>query len=202
VVAIFGLGVFGLLAVQFARLSGASWIGAVDPIPDRRVLAEGLGADRTFDPGATDVGLELKRSTGGGVDVAIEFSGSYLALHQALRSARVAGTVVAAGFYAGGAGDQLHLGREFHHNRLTLLASMGGWDCPPRDPRWPRARLRKLAAELLTNGHLLVDELLTHRIQFNRAGEAYELINANPERVLRVVLVYEQGRENESGAPL
>jgi threonine dehydrogenase-like Zn-dependent dehydrogenase len=198
-VAIFGLGIFGLLAVQLARLNGASWIAAVDPIPKRRALAEKLGADVTFDPAATDVGLDLKRSTGG-VDVAIEFSGSYPALHQALRSTRVAGTVVAAGFYAGGAGDELHLGREFHHNRLTLLASMGGWDCPPRDTRWPRARARELAAELLANGRVRVDELITHRIEFSRAAEAYELIDAHPEQVLRTVLVYEQGWDDESGA--
>src|SRR6266542_6663422 len=123
-IAVFGLGAFGLLAVQLARLSGAAWIAAADPITGRRALAEELGADLVLDPTAGDVGLELRQLDGIGVDVAVEFSGTYAALEQAMRSVRVGGTVVAAGFYAGG---ELALGAEFHHNRLTLLASMGGW---------------------------------------------------------------------------
>jgi threonine dehydrogenase-like Zn-dependent dehydrogenase len=191
-VAVFGLGVLGLLAVQIARLGGASWVGAVDPIGARRALAEQLGADQAFDPTSVDTGLELKRSTGGGVDCAIELSGSYAALHQALRSAKMAGVVIAAGFYSGSAGDQLDLGREFHHNRLTLLASMGGWDCPPRDHRRPRSRARMLAAELLASGRLQADEVLTDEVPFARAATAYELIDRHPERLLAVVLVYGQ----------
>lgn len=122
-VAIFGLGAFGLLTVQLAHFQGAGWIAASDPIADRRAFAERLGAAIVLDPTATDVGLELRRLDGVGVDVAIEFSGSYSALQQAMRSVRVGGTVVAAGFYGGG---ELALGEEFHHNRLTLVASMGG----------------------------------------------------------------------------
>ena len=49
-VAVFGLGVFGLLAVQLARLSGARWIAGVDPIDGRRELAGRLGADVVLDP--------------------------------------------------------------------------------------------------------------------------------------------------------
>jgi 2-desacetyl-2-hydroxyethyl bacteriochlorophyllide A dehydrogenase len=188
--AVFGLGTFGLLAVQLARLSGAGWIAAVDPIAVRRELALHIGADAVYDPATTDVGLELRQLDGVGVDLAIEFSGSQTALQQALRSVRVGGSVVAAGFYAGG---ELALGEEFHHNRLTLIASMGGWGSPPREPRWPRARARRLAATLLAEGRLEVDELLTHRFPFSRAAEAYELIDAHPAEVLRVTLDYSAG---------
>jgi 2-desacetyl-2-hydroxyethyl bacteriochlorophyllide A dehydrogenase len=190
-VAIFGLGVFGILAVQLARLSGAGWIGAADPIAARRELARGFGADRTVDPESADAGRELKIAAGGGgPDVAIEFSGRYAALHEALRCVRVAGTVVAAGFYVGDAGSDLRLGEEFHHNRLTLVGSMSGWGAPQREPGWDRRRLRATALELLTRGRLEVDELITHRISFERAAEAYELINERPEETLRVVLTY------------
>jgi threonine dehydrogenase-like Zn-dependent dehydrogenase len=102
----------------------------------------------------------------------------------------VAGTVVAAGFYVGDAGSDLRLGEEFHHNRLTLVGSMSGWGAPHREPGWDRRRLRATALELLTRGRLEVDELITHRISFERAAEAYELINERPEETLRVVLTY------------
>jgi len=70
-VAIFGMGVIGLLAVQLARLDGALWIDAVDPLPHRRDLAEKFGADRTLDPGDCDVAREIKTaSPQRGADVA------------------------------------------------------------------------------------------------------------------------------------
>jgi threonine dehydrogenase-like Zn-dependent dehydrogenase len=175
-VAVFGLGTFGLLAVQFARLSGAGWIAAVDPLESRRALGVTLGADRVD---AEDAGDR--------VDVAIEFSGTYGGLEAAMRSVRVTGTVVAAGFYGEG---ELALGREFHHNRLTLLASQGGWGLPPREERWPRARGRAYVAELLASGRLRADELVTHRIPFAEAASAYELADERPADVLRMLFVY------------
>lgn len=190
-VAVFGLGAFGLLAVQLARLSGAAWIAGVDPIPGRRKLAGEFGADAVLDPSACDAGREIKTGTGGsGVDVAIELSGRYAGLHQAMRSARLAGNVVAAGFYTGGAGDDLLLGEEWHHNRLTLVGSMSGWGAPHREPGWDRRRLRATALDLLVSGRLEVDKLVTHRIPFARAADAYKLIDARPEETIRVLLTY------------
>jgi 2-desacetyl-2-hydroxyethyl bacteriochlorophyllide A dehydrogenase len=190
-VAIFGLGVFGLLAVQLARLSGAGWVAAVDPIAGRRELARSFGAECTLDPDSCDAGREIKRAAGrGGPDVAIEFSGRYAALHEAMRCVTLAGTVVAAGFYFGGAGTDLRLGEEFHHNRLTLVGSMSGWGAPQREPGWDRRRLRETALDLLAHGYLDVDAFITHRVPFERAAEAYELVDRRPEDTLRVVLTY------------
>jgi 2-desacetyl-2-hydroxyethyl bacteriochlorophyllide A dehydrogenase len=190
-VAVFGLGAFGLLAVQLARLSGAAWVAGVDPVASRRELAASLGADLVLDPAACDAGKEITLAAGrSGVDAAIEFSGRYAALHQAMRAARLAGTVVAAGFYTGGAGDHLRLGEEWHHNRLTLVSSMSGWGAPHREPGWDRRRLRATALDLLASARLEADTLVTHRIPFADAAEAYELIDRSPEEVLRVVLTY------------
>jgi threonine dehydrogenase-like Zn-dependent dehydrogenase len=190
-VAVFGLGTFGLLSVQLARLSGAGWVAGVDPIEARRGLAGRLGADLVLDPTACDAGREVKVASGrAGVDVAIEFSGRYDALHAAIRSARLAGTVVSAGFYVGEAGSELRLGEEWHHNRLTLVSSMSGWGAPHRDPGWDRRRLTAAALDLLASGRIEVDALVTHRIPFERAAEAYELIDRGPAEALRVVLTY------------
>jgi 2-desacetyl-2-hydroxyethyl bacteriochlorophyllide A dehydrogenase len=189
-VAVFGLGAFGLLAVQLARLNGAAWIAAVDPIAERRDLARGFGASLTLDPEENgDAGRAIKVAAGGGVDVAIEFSGRYAALHESMRSVRLAGTVVAAGFYLGAAED-LRLGEEWHHNRLTLVGSMSGWGAPHREPGWDRRRLRATALELLADGRLDVDAFVTHRIPFERAAEAYDLIDRRPGETLRVLLTY------------
>lgn len=190
-VAIFGLGVIGLLAVQFARLNGALRIDAVDPLPRRRTLAETFGADRTLDPNTYDVAREIKSATPErGADVAIELSGSTTALHESIRCVRVAGMVVAGGYYQGGA-SSLRLGEEWHHNRITMVSSMGVWECPHRDyPAWDRARVHATATHFLATGQLRTDGLISHRFLFARAAEAYALIDQHPDEVVKVVLTY------------
>ena len=58
-VAIFGLGTFGLLAVQLARFEEPGLVVAIDPLAERRELALEYGAGLALDPTACDVGLEL-----------------------------------------------------------------------------------------------------------------------------------------------
>ena len=88
-----GLGAIGLMAAQLARLQGAGWVACSDPIAKRRDLAAAHGADLVVDPTADDMGLTVKLQTGGhGADVSVEASGSYAALHDALRSTAYGGT--------------------------------------------------------------------------------------------------------------
>ncbi|MBD3254695.1 MAG: zinc-binding dehydrogenase [Candidatus Lokiarchaeota archaeon] len=192
-VIIFGLGTLGLLILQLARLNGALWIDAVDPIPKRRTLAERLGANKTYDPTDCDIGMELKtKGSNDGADIAIEASGNYKALHDAIRSVKMAGTVVAAGFYQGNA-EGLRLGEEWHHNRITLYSSMGVWGCPHRDyPNWDRDRIHNVVVKLFQENKLRIENFITHRIPIQNAQEAYELINKNPEEVIKVVLTYDK----------
>lgn len=188
-VVVFGLGILGLLTIQLARRNGAQWIDAVDPVAKRREIATALGADRTFDPLETDIGLALK-TTGPGADATIEFSGNYAALHQAIRSVRMGGLVVAAGFYQGG-GEALRLGEEWHHNRVTMVASIQGWGNAHRaHPLWDRPRLRAAAITLIKSGQLTLEQFITHRIPFTQAQEAYQIIDQGPPDVLKVIMVY------------
>jgi threonine dehydrogenase-like Zn-dependent dehydrogenase len=103
---------------------------------------------------------------------------------------RLAGRVVAAGFYAGGGAD-LRLGEEWHHNRLTLVSSMQGWGAPSRFSGWDRPRLRAAALELLADGRLARDGLVSHRFPFADAADAYRLLAERPTEALRVLLVYD-----------
>jgi 2-desacetyl-2-hydroxyethyl bacteriochlorophyllide A dehydrogenase len=189
-VAVFGMGALGLLCVQLCRLNGASFVVAVDPVQRRRELAAELGADWVLDPTQCDVGAEIKRREGArAVDLSIEFSGRYDALHQAIRCVRLAGRVVSAGFYAGGAAE-LRLGEEWHHNRLTMISSMQGWGAPSRFAGWDRPRLRATALQLLADGSIGRADFVSHRFPLADAAAAYQLIASSPSDVLRVVLTY------------
>jgi 2-desacetyl-2-hydroxyethyl bacteriochlorophyllide A dehydrogenase len=191
-VAVFGLGTIGLIAVQLARLSGASYVAAVDPIAMRRDMAASLGADEVIDPTQRDPGEVLKFGDGPrGVDVAIEASGTYPALQQAIRSAHMGGTVVTLGYYQGGA-SAVYLGEEWHHNRLNLVSSMGVWQCPSRyHPMWDRPRVSRTVMELLARSAVRVEELITQTFPYDRAPEAHRFIDEHPEETIKAVLSYE-----------
>ena len=155
-VAVIGLGALGLLAVRMAAQAGAEAIFAIDPLPNRREWAARHGASQALDPSEGDAALRIHQLTGGkGVDVAIELSGSYAALQTAIRCARVAGTVCSAGFYQGESAG-LWLGREWHHNRLTMIVPFGcGWMNVPRDyPRWDEQRAYDAIASLMRQSKL------------------------------------------------
>lgn len=189
-VAVYGLGTIGLLVVQLARLNGALYVAGVDPIARRRAMAEALGADETFDPTEQDPAAVLKVERGAPPDVVIEASGHYGSLQGALRAAPVAGRVVTLGYYQGGA-EPVHLGEEWHHNRLTLVSSMAVWNCPSRFyPQWDRPRISRTGIDLLARGLVRVEEMVTQRFPYERAPEAYRFIDAHPEETIKVVLTY------------
>jgi NADPH2:quinone reductase len=66
----------GTLAIQLAKLWGAGRVIGVASSPDKRELAESLGADVTVDAGAEDLKAALREANGGaGVDIVLEMVG-------------------------------------------------------------------------------------------------------------------------------
>jgi 2-desacetyl-2-hydroxyethyl bacteriochlorophyllide A dehydrogenase len=91
---VMGLGLLGMFAVQFCRLSGAYPVIAADLNPERRALALKLGADYAFDPSAPDFVEQVKRVTGGkGVRATVEVTGVSVAMKQALECASYMGRI-------------------------------------------------------------------------------------------------------------
>lgn len=74
-VCIVGCGGIGLAAVNAAKIAGAGKIIAIDPVPEKRAIAEKLGATHSYDPMANNVVGEVIEVTRGGVDHAIEAVG-------------------------------------------------------------------------------------------------------------------------------
>ncbi|MGC7101558.1 zinc-binding dehydrogenase [Amycolatopsis lurida] len=191
VVTIFGQGVIGLLATQMARRSGAEVV-AVDGLAARRARALEAGAARAFDPMGEPVAEGVREHTGGtGADVAIELSGSYLALHEAIRTVTAGGRVVAAGFYQD-EGRGLRLGEEFHHNRVELVSSQIGGVSARLSGRWDQARLNDTFLRLSAEGVLDPVPLVTHRLPPSRVAEAYRLLDTGPGDALQIVLDFDQ----------
>lgn len=195
-VSVHGMGAIGLMAIQMCLLEGIQNVFAIDPDPRRRALAVKFGATDVLDPTADEpVGLQVRdRNHGRGVDVAIDASGSDRGLQGALGAAGLSATVVAAGFYQGGAAH-LHLGEEFHHNRLSLIASIGGWGTPNRHaPLWDRRRVLDVATRLLYTDRVSVAGLLDRSFPFDQAPEAYAWLDEHPQDAVKVALAYGASR--------
>ena len=95
---VMGLGLLGMFAVQFCRLSGAHPVVAADPNPQRRALALELGADYAFDPTAPDFTDRVKMVTKGkGVRATVEVTGVSAAMKQALECASYMGRIALLG---------------------------------------------------------------------------------------------------------
>lgn len=189
-VAVFGLGAIGLMAVQLARLAGAAYVAAVDPIAARRQVASETGADLVLDPSAVDAGLAIREATSGrGVDVALETSGSARGVHHAVRGLAFGGTVAMIAWYNEFHGG-LDLGREAHFNRPTFVFTRAESE-PQRDhPRWNNRRQADAAWELLAAGRLRCEPIVQPVAPFARAADAYREIDEHPERSVKLGVTF------------
>lgn len=206
-VAVYGLGAVGQLVLQMARLSGAAHVVGVDPLPERRQWAERVGATATVDPTdeSTSAGIAVKQgapkvgdgtsvrdSLRRGADIAIETSGSYDALREAVRCVAVGGRVVTVGgFWYQPQGVTGALTGEWHSNRPEMRSSMGVWNCPHRDhPRWDQQRIMHTVARLFDQGSLDVSGYPMKLFPFDDAALAYEFVDQRPAEALKVGLKY------------
>jgi propanol-preferring alcohol dehydrogenase len=96
-VAVFGAGGLGHLAIQYARITGASVV-AVDINDERLATARTVGAEHTVNPSQEDPVAAIQRL--GGADVAIATAVSPRAFEQAIGSLARGGTLVCVGLPA------------------------------------------------------------------------------------------------------
>nr|WP_236711025.1 zinc-binding alcohol dehydrogenase [Streptomyces sp. 150FB] len=187
--AVFGQGVIGLLATRLAQLNGAR-VTAVDALEGRLETARTYGATATLDARSSTVAEDIRAATGGrGADGAIEISGVYPALHEAIRSVSVGGRVVASGFYQGD-GIGLRLGDEFHHNRVQIVCSQIGGVPAQLSNRWTVERLQQTFLSLVAQDRVDVTSLVSHLVPITDAADAYTLLDERPADALQVVLEF------------
>ncbi|RKH03794.1 zinc-binding dehydrogenase [Corallococcus carmarthensis] len=176
-VVVFAQGPIGLCATVGARLMGASLVIGVDGDEARLAMARKLGADVVLDVRNQDVVAEVKRLTGGGVDVAIEALGTQQTFENALRSLNPGGTLSSLGVYSGklqlpydafaaGLGD---------HRIVTTLCPGG------------KERMRRLM-EVVRAKRVDLTPLFTHRFALEDIRDAYELFSQRKDGVLKVAI--------------
>ncbi|HKI14010.1 MAG TPA: zinc-dependent alcohol dehydrogenase family protein [Roseiarcus sp.] len=179
-VAVVGLGGVGLSAVLGARLAGARQIVAVDLSDDKLAFAVKLGATDAVNAAAPDAADQIRRISGGGVDVAFDMAGAVAALELAYAATARGGTTVTAGLPRPDSRLSLAPVTMVAEER-TLKGSYIGSAIPLRDvPRY---------VALFRAGRLPVDKLLTHRLKLDDINEGFDRLREGIG--VRQVVVFE-----------
>ncbi len=197
-VAVIGLGLLGLLAVELAQAAGCRVFG-VDLSPERVALARRLGATAVSREQAIEAGLSFSHGRGCDAVLICADTSSADPVELAGALARDRASVVAVGAVG------LTIPRKIYYEKeLTFLNSRSygpgrydpsyeesGHDYPIGYVRWTEGRNLEAVVDLLADGRMDVRPLITHRFPIERAPEAYELITGKTgQPFLGVVLTY------------
>ncbi len=174
-VAVFGAGPIGLLTAAVARAAGAGAVYMTEPNAERRSFALAHYADKVFDPNSENVVKAILAATEGrGVDVSFEAAGAPDTPDQAARVTRPGGKVVVVGIPVE---DQMVMtASEVRRKGLTIKLVRRMKHTYPR------------AIRMVTTGMVDLKVLATHRFSLDRIVEAFELVAARQDGVLRAII--------------
>ncbi len=204
-VVVIGLGLLGQITVQLLKANGCRVFG-IDLDRRKTELARELGADAVAISGPETRREILDWSRGRGADAVLitAATSSNEPVQLAGEISRLKGRVVAVGLVG------LDVPRQtFYERELTLKISMSygpgrydpeyeerGHDYPFAYVRWTEQRNIEAFLDLVAQGAVNVERLVTHRFPIKDAERAYELIgNDGRESYLGVLLNYETGAE-------
>ena len=188
-VAVFGAGLIGQFAAQFAQLAGGFPVVSIDRLPGRLERAEACGLSRTVDASTRDAVEAGKALTAGrGFDVVVEATGAGPVVAQALALAAVYGKVVLLGSPRGRVEiDPYH---HIHSPGVTVIGAHMRTTPGIENvaSRWTEPANAQLIIDLLAANKLVVDPLISHRLPVAEALATYEGLVTHPEGYLGVLL--------------
>jgi 2-desacetyl-2-hydroxyethyl bacteriochlorophyllide A dehydrogenase len=192
-IVVFGQGIVGLLTTALLARCPIARLITLDRYARRRARSVALGAQASLDPADPGVIARVQaglheEGTSAGADLAYELSGGGEALDQAIAVTGYHGRVVIGSWY-GQKPVPLQLGGRFHRSRLRLISSQVSTIAPTLTGRWSKSRRLQVAWEMVQQLHPA--GLITHRVPFSRAADAYALLDQRPGEAIQVMLTYE-----------
>lgn len=186
-VVVFGLGLIGQYAVQYARLAGAAVVVGVDPIELRRGIAAAQGADLVLHPEQADVAGAVKAATRGrGADVIIEATGAPEVIPVALKLAHEFSRVILLGSPRGRI--EIDPYNDLHRKSLAVIGSNAQPNPANQHYPWTRERNLEFALDLVAGKRLRLEPLVTDRLPAEESLGVWETLVERPEEHLGVVL--------------
>jgi predicted dehydrogenase/threonine dehydrogenase-like Zn-dependent dehydrogenase len=197
-----GLGLIGLIAVQLLRSNGCRVLGVDFKKPNlelaRRFGAETVDLSRGDDPVAAAATFSRGRGVDGVIITAVTKSNE--PVHQAALMSRKRGRITLVGVTG------LELSRDdFYKKELTFQVSCSygpgrydktyeekGMDYPVGFVRWTEQRNFEAVLDMLAEGRLTVEPLISHRFPLEDAEKAYTVLKEDTS-ALGILLEYPQG---------
>ncbi len=206
-VAVIGLGLLGLMAAMIARSAGCAVFG-IDVNPQRVKRARLLGFEAVEREHAEREGAAFTH--GHGFDLvqicADTVSNDTVVLAGAI--ARDKGAVVSTGVVGTELPRKTYfekelrfvISRSYGPGRYDPAYEEGGKDYPYGYVRWTEGRNLDAFLELIAEGDIEADALITHRFPIERATDAYEFIADPDEDFVGVLLTYTTDGERSAAA--
>jgi L-iditol 2-dehydrogenase len=170
-VAVVGCGALGFFALQFAKLSGARLLIAVDVDEEKLALAREVGADICINPSKVEAVAAIRQATGGrGVAVSLECAGSGPGRDLAILAAAKQGNVM---LYGTAYGDVTFAEKAFARmvrEELEVVGSWNSYSLPFPGKEWFDI------IGLLADGRLIVEPLITHRATLEEAPGIFKAL--------------------------
>jgi len=209
-VVVIGLGLIGQLAVQLLKANGCRVFG-IDVDEKKIELAQRFGAEsgRAPDDDAKRCVIDWSRGRGADAVLITAATSSNQPVELAGEISRPRGRVVVVGAVGLNIPRQPYYDRELSF-RISMSYGPGrydpeyeerGHDYPAGYVRWTEGRNIEAFLDLLADGRVNVEALITHRFKLEDSERAYELITGD-EPYLGVVLQYDTERELERRIPL
>ncbi|MBE7534447.1 MAG: Gfo/Idh/MocA family oxidoreductase [Anaerolineales bacterium] len=204
-VAVIGLGLLGLLAIQIASAAGCNVLG-IDLDPKRIALASSLGLEAVSRQRAESTSQLFTANRGFDVVLICADTPSNDPVELAGIIARDRARVVATGAVG------LTLPRKIYYEKeLSFINSRSygpgrydsnyeenGQDYPLGYVRWTEGRNFQAVVDLMESGKLKAKPLITHRFPIEKATQAYDVITGKKkEAFLGVLLTYQKGKKKE-----
>lgn len=174
-VAVAGLGVSGQLHVQLAKARGAGVVIGISRSAFKSEMARELGADVTVEPGKGAIDRVREMTGGRGADLVIEATGVMSALADAIRMARPGGRILMFGISSATEGALPFY--DLYFKELTLI---NGRAAKPEDFTG--------MIELLDQGAVRLEPLVTHRMSLGDLEEAIRMVGDSEDRRLKIIL--------------
>ena len=188
-VAIIGMGVVGQLTLQLARHTGCEVLVAIDLVDMRLSVAKKNGATHLINPTDDNFRSAAREITDGhGFDVIIEASGALPAIPLAVDLGAIGGRVLLLGSPWNRAVEVDFF--DIHLKELTLMG-IHQPRCPTQSTAffpWTQEYNRKQILKMIADGRLDVDGLITHRLSYTDAAEAYRKLRNEKDTSLAIVL--------------
>ncbi|MCB1329200.1 MAG: galactitol-1-phosphate 5-dehydrogenase [Maritimibacter sp.] len=167
-VVVVGCGALGYFALQFAKLSGAQPLIAVDVDEDKLALARDVGADVCINPTKTDALEAIRAATGGrGVALALEAAGNDAGRDLAILACAKQGKVVLYGTAHGEVKFTKAAFDKIVREEVEVIGSWNSYSVPFPGKEWFDI------IGLLAASRLDVEPLITHRLGLDAAPEVF-----------------------------